>query len=106
MYIQEILEHSNESGFVCIDKETIVVNCRRVNGIPRLFTENRFVGMGEELNVVERKKIDSWKEAIKDYKIVAMDVDDMDSLDSVADSDAEVVELENGVIIIAPSNWN
>ena len=60
--------------------------------------------MDEELNVTRRSEIESWKNLVKDYEIV-YDLNN-DYEDEESDGKSEVIEFDNGVIVIAPYEWN
>ena len=102
--LQEICTKNNESGIVLFeDKTAIICNWNGINGIPRLFVTG-IIGLGEELNVIKRFKIESWKNFVTDYEIIYDMNNDFE--DKESDGESEVIELDNGIIVIAPYDWN
>ena len=102
--LQEICTNHNESGIVLFeDKAAIICNWNGINGIPRLFVTG-IIGLGEELNVIKRFKIESWKNFVTDYEIIYDMNNDFE--DKESDGESEVIELDNGIIVIAPYDWN
>ena len=102
--LQEICTNHNESGIVLFpDNTAIICNWVGVNGIPRIFGTG-IVGLDEDLNITKRSEIESWKHLVKDYEII-YDLNN-DYEDEESDGKSELIEFDNGIIVIAPNEWN
>ena len=101
--LQEICTNYNESGIVLFeDKTAIICNWMGINGIPRVFGAE-IVGLGEELNAIKRTQIESWKDFADGYEII-YDLNH-DFEDEESDGQSELIELDNGIMVIAPYEW-
>lgn len=72
--------------------------------LPGLYIYHISAFFGEELNVIKRFKIESWKNFVTDYEIIYDMNNDFE--DDESDGESEVIELDNGIIVIAPYDWN
>ena len=105
MSITEILNNRNESGIICFPNgnDAILCNWSFIDGIPRQdFTGTGFIGLGEDLEVINRSSTESWKALVNGKEIVCNNVEDLNA----EDCSAEVLELVGGYLIIAPYGWN
>lgn len=101
--IQEALKYHNESGIVCYDDgNAIICNWTRFDGLPAISIFG-VIGTGDEIEVIGRRKSDSWRRCIEGCNVIYDANNDMELAD---DGDAEIIELGNGVIVVAPLDWN
>ena len=103
--LQEALNYHNESGLVMYQEgNTIICNWSNVDGLPAgsIFG---ILGSNETIYVANRQIIQSWREFLQDNNCNVI-YDANNDVELADDCEAEMIELENGVIVVAPLDWN
>ena len=103
--LQEALNYHNESGLVMYQEgNTIICNWSNVDGLPAVSIFG-ILGSNETIYVANRQIIQSWREFLQDNNCNVI-YDANNDVELADDCEAEMIELENGVIVVAPLDWN